>query len=190
MVSAFMGLHLQLSEPWVRDLIEAEVDQEKPDEHDRKEKRGNAPPPPEVLDEGACVDRLVDRAAKRGDPLWAKTEDFEANGGYVTREDLADYEPLVHTPVEGQYRGYTVRSNPPPGSGAILIMGYLAFHATFPFVCGSLALIMFLVSMRLVEPPTEAVAQARQAASVFGTVVLRIGKYLMDLVRGFFLSFL
>jgi len=47
--------------------------------------------------------------------------DLEANGSYVTREDLAGYEPKLHAPLEGCYRGYTVRSNPPPGSGATLI---------------------------------------------------------------------
>lgn len=47
--------------------------------------------------------------------------DFEQNGAYVTRADIADYTPDVGAPVEGRYRGYTVRSNPPPGSGATLI---------------------------------------------------------------------
>lgn len=48
-------------------------------------------------------------------------EDMEANGGYVTAEDLADYKTRPGKPVFGQYRGLTVASNPPPGSGAILI---------------------------------------------------------------------
>ena len=47
--------------------------------------------------------------------------DLEANDAFVTREDMADYEAKVCAPVEGTYRGYTVRSNPPPGSGPILI---------------------------------------------------------------------
>ena len=47
--------------------------------------------------------------------------DLEANGAYVTREDIAAFEPEFSAPLEGSYRGYTVRSNPPPGSGATLI---------------------------------------------------------------------
>ena len=47
--------------------------------------------------------------------------DLEANGSFVTARDLADYTPKVHEPVTGAYRGYTISSNPPPGSGATLI---------------------------------------------------------------------
>ncbi len=53
-----------------------------------------------------------------GDEIAA---DLEANGAYVTRADLADYQPDLYPPLEGSYRGYRVRSNPPPGSGATLI---------------------------------------------------------------------
>lgn len=53
-----------------------------------------------------------------GDEIAA---DLEANGGYVTRADLAEYRPDLYAPLEGSYRGYRVRSNPPPGSGATLI---------------------------------------------------------------------
>src|SRR5690606_12399563 len=35
--------------------------------------------------------------------------------------DLAEYRPEQYAPLEGSYRGYLVRSNPPPGSGATLI---------------------------------------------------------------------
>lgn len=47
--------------------------------------------------------------------------DLEANGSFVTARDLADYTPKVHEPVTGEYRAYTISSNPPPGSGATLI---------------------------------------------------------------------
>jgi gamma-glutamyltranspeptidase/glutathione hydrolase len=53
-----------------------------------------------------------------GDEIAA---DLEANGAYVTRADIAGFEPEFGAPLEGSYRGYTVRSNPPPGSGATLI---------------------------------------------------------------------
>jgi gamma-glutamyltranspeptidase/glutathione hydrolase len=47
--------------------------------------------------------------------------DLEANGAFVTAQDLANYRPDCGEPVTGSYRGYTVCSNPPPGSGATLI---------------------------------------------------------------------
>lgn len=47
--------------------------------------------------------------------------DLEKNGAYVTREDLANYQPEESLPLVGHYRGYEIRSNPPPGSGATLI---------------------------------------------------------------------
>jgi gamma-glutamyltranspeptidase/glutathione hydrolase len=47
--------------------------------------------------------------------------DLEENGAFVTAGDLASYTPQSVEPVTGAYRGYTVASNPPPGSGATLI---------------------------------------------------------------------
>ncbi len=48
-------------------------------------------------------------------------EDLEANGAFVTGEDLARYEVRNGKPLLGSYRGFTVASNPPPGGGATLI---------------------------------------------------------------------
>ena len=47
--------------------------------------------------------------------------DLARTGAFDTHEDLRDFRPDVGLPVEGSYRGYTVRSNPPPGSGVTLI---------------------------------------------------------------------
>ncbi len=47
--------------------------------------------------------------------------DFERNGAFVTAADLASYRVVEGAPVLGTYRGYTIASNPPPGSGAVLI---------------------------------------------------------------------
>jgi len=47
--------------------------------------------------------------------------DFAANGAFVTAADLAFYRVREGLPVIGTYRGYQVASNPPPGSGAVLI---------------------------------------------------------------------
>lgn len=48
-------------------------------------------------------------------------EDFAGKDGFVTPEDLAGYRVRESAPVIGTYRGYTIASNPPPGSGAVLI---------------------------------------------------------------------
>jgi gamma-glutamyltranspeptidase/glutathione hydrolase len=47
--------------------------------------------------------------------------DLARNGSYVTREDLASCRPELSEPLTSSYRGFTVRSNPPPGSGATVI---------------------------------------------------------------------
>jgi len=72
--------------------------------------------------------RTLERLAKGG---WREfhqgalgdeiARDLAANGAFVTRQDLADYQPEESAPLVGSYRGYEVRSNPPPGSGATLI---------------------------------------------------------------------
>src|SRR5512135_2221891 len=45
-----------------------------------------------------------------------------ANGGIITREDLAAYHPRVREPVRGTYKGYEIISMPPPSSGGIVII--------------------------------------------------------------------
>ncbi|WP_439579610.1 gamma-glutamyltransferase, partial [Elioraea sp.] len=48
-------------------------------------------------------------------------EDLHRNGAFVTAEDLAGYRVRESAPVIGTYRGFTIASNPPPGSGAVLV---------------------------------------------------------------------
>jgi gamma-glutamyltranspeptidase / glutathione hydrolase len=48
-------------------------------------------------------------------------EDFAENGGLITREDIAEYQPEVREPVKGTYRGNVVSSAPPPCSGVQVI---------------------------------------------------------------------
>ncbi len=57
----------------------------------------------------------------RGDLSRRIAADLEANGSFVTAEDLAGYTVRSGPPVKGTYRGYTVCSNPPPGSGVTLV---------------------------------------------------------------------
>jgi len=45
-----------------------------------------------------------------------------ANGGIITREDLAGYRAKLREPVRGTYRGYEIVSMPPPSSGGIVLI--------------------------------------------------------------------
>ncbi len=44
------------------------------------------------------------------------------NGGYITLEDLSNYEPEEREPVYGKYRGYKIISIGPPSSGGIALI--------------------------------------------------------------------
>ena len=46
-------------------------------------------------------------------------------GGYITIQDLAEYNPVEREPVTGTYRGYEIVSMPPPGSGGIALVEML-----------------------------------------------------------------
>jgi len=47
--------------------------------------------------------------------------DFAAHDGVFTADDLARYRPLIGEPLWGTYRDLTVATDPPPGSGALVI---------------------------------------------------------------------
>ncbi len=46
-------------------------------------------------------------------------EDMKANGGLITKEDLAAYKAIERAPVTGRFRGYEIISMPPPSSGGV-----------------------------------------------------------------------
>lgn len=50
---------------------------------------------------------------------------MEEHGGLITAQDMADYEPILREPVQGNYRGYEVYSMPPPSSGGIHLIQML-----------------------------------------------------------------
>jgi gamma-glutamyltranspeptidase/glutathione hydrolase len=66
---------------------------------------------PDVFYKGWIADRIA--------------EDMKANGGLITKEDLAAYEAKVRTPVKGGYRGFEIISMPPPSSGGIALIEML-----------------------------------------------------------------
>ncbi len=47
--------------------------------------------------------------------------DFKANGGLITRDDLAAYELSVASPIWGEYRGHRIATSPPPASGMLML---------------------------------------------------------------------
>lgn len=48
-------------------------------------------------------------------------QDMAAHGGLIDAQDLRNYQPQRRQPLFGQYRGYTIATNPPPGGGAMLL---------------------------------------------------------------------
>ena len=50
---------------------------------------------------------------------------MRANGGIITKRDLAEYEAKVRKPVIGKYRGYEIITMPPPTSGGVAMVQML-----------------------------------------------------------------
>jgi len=57
----------------------------------------------------------------RGELAQRIAADMKANGGLITADDLANYQPRWCEPLRGQYRGYEVTTNNPPGGGVMLL---------------------------------------------------------------------
>jgi gamma-glutamyltranspeptidase/glutathione hydrolase len=72
-------------------------------------------------------------ATMRDGPLaGAIVAHLDETGGLVTREDLAAYRPIERPPLEVEYRGVTVLTNPPPSSGGALIAAALSSLSSGP----------------------------------------------------------
>ena len=52
-------------------------------------------------------------------------KEMRANGGIITRQDLAAYVPKRREPVRGSYRGHEIISMPPPSSGGVAVVEML-----------------------------------------------------------------
>ena len=53
-------------------------------------------------------------------------------GGLMTLEDLASYAPLEVEPLRGTYRGYEIRTAPPPATGGLHLLQLLALAEPWP----------------------------------------------------------
>jgi len=58
--------------------------------------------------------------------------DMKANAGLITLEDLAAYEAKIRQPITGSYRGYEIRSMPPPSSGGVHLVQILNILEDYP----------------------------------------------------------
>jgi gamma-glutamyltranspeptidase / glutathione hydrolase len=66
---------------------------------------------PDVFYKGWIADRIAD--------------DMKANGGLITRQDLAKYEAKERAPLRGRYREYEIVSMPPVSSGGVTLIEML-----------------------------------------------------------------
>jgi gamma-glutamyltranspeptidase / glutathione hydrolase len=48
--------------------------------------------------------------------------EMRRGGGIISKDDLARYAPLWHSPLSGTYRGYTLLTMPPSSSGGITVL--------------------------------------------------------------------
>lgn len=74
-------------------------------------------------DYAATLRRLAENGPDdfyHGELAGQMLSDLQANGSYLTREDLEDYALPEAAPVVSTYRGTTVSSSPPPHGGATL----------------------------------------------------------------------
>ena len=57
--------------------------------------------------------------------------DMKANGGIISKEDLAAYEAKERTPLKGTFRGHDIVSMPPPSSGGVALIQMLNILENF-----------------------------------------------------------
>ena len=72
---------------------------------------------PDVFYKGWIADRIA--------------EDMAANGGLITKEDLAQCEAKERAPVRGTYRGFEIIAMAPPSSGGVAMIEMLNILETF-----------------------------------------------------------
>ncbi|MHB0968301.1 MAG: gamma-glutamyltransferase [Thermoanaerobaculia bacterium] len=76
----------------------------------------------------ATLSRVRDKGIDdfyRGKTAQLIVEEIKRGGGIVTMQDLAEYEPVIRTPLRGTYRGYEILTMPPPSSGGTALIEML-----------------------------------------------------------------
>lgn len=77
-------------------------------------------------DMGRTLEHLADRGYRsfyEGEIATMIADDFAANGGHVTLEDLTSYRAQMRDPLQTGYRDWTVFSAPPPSGGQMVAQG-------------------------------------------------------------------
>ncbi len=54
------------------------------------------------------------------------------NGGFISKEDLADYEAIWRDPLTAEYNGYKIIAMPPPSSGGVALIQLLKGAESYP----------------------------------------------------------
>lgn len=76
----------------------------------------------------------------KGETADLIVEEMKRGKGIISKEDLANYQAVWRTPIEGSYRGYDFVSMPPPSSGGVALtqllqsvepynLGEMGFHS-------------------------------------------------------------
>lgn len=102
---------------------------------------GGAPPPvgsrfrqPALAATLRLIARGGERAFYRGSVATTLAADMRANGGNITRADMARYRPVWRTPIVTDFRGFTLLTMPPSSSGGVTVGESLNIVASFPAV--------------------------------------------------------
>src|SRR5260370_29678839 len=143
--------------------------------------------------------RTLERRANEGPDLFYKGEiadriadDFAANGGFVTREDLATYRVNVTEPLRGTYRGLAVMAAGPPAAGITLLQmlnfleGFDIGSHGWPSTEAARALVeamawavadrdLHVADPRFVDLPTGALAATGYAAKAREVAAVAVG---------------
>lgn len=71
---------------------------------------------------------VLKKIAKHGADVFYSGEiadaidaDMRRNGGLLSKQDLANYRPILNEPIWSEYRGFRVGTNQPPGGGLMLV---------------------------------------------------------------------
>ena len=76
----------------------------------------------------ATLRRIAEHGARdfyHGETARLLAAAMEANGGLITRQDLADYAAVERQPLRGRYKEYEIITPPPPSSGGVGLLQML-----------------------------------------------------------------
>jgi gamma-glutamyltranspeptidase/glutathione hydrolase len=86
---------------------------------------------PELAETLARLQREGPEEFYTGETAKRLADEMAANGGLLTREDMAAYRAVVRTPLRGQYRDHDIVTVPPPSSGGIALLQMFAMLEPF-----------------------------------------------------------